>query len=88
MSWMYRISNDGDELWYQVVASGNYGNTVVAQFASERDARELVHFLNGGSGPHLMGQLERMVARLDDLIATIDRVLSIGVRSKSNEQSN
>ena len=87
MSWMYRTSNDGNKLRYQVVASG-YTFDKVAEFASEQDARELVHFLNGGSASHLMGQLDRIVARLDDLIATIDRVLSIGVRSKSNEQSN
>jgi hypothetical protein len=98
MSWMYRKHNDGDELRYQVASRGNHGDTVVAEFASEADAQALVHYLNGGSGPHLMGQavdttvavevrlvcvrLDRIVARLDDLITTIDRVLSIGVRSK------
>ena len=87
MSWIYRTSNDGNKLRYQVVASG-YTFDKVAEFASEQDAQALVHFLNGGSASHLMGQLDRIVARLDDLIATIDRVLSIGVRSKSNEQSN
>ena len=79
MSWMYRKHNDGDELRYQVAVPGL---DKVAEFASERDARELVHFLNGGSASHLMGQLDRIVARFDDLMATIDRVSSIGVRSK------
>ena len=85
MSWMYRKHNDGDELRYQVAVPGL---DKVAEFASERDAQALVHFLNGGSASHLMGQLDRIVARFDDLMATIDRVSSIGVRSKSNEQSN